>query len=180
MDVRLGGNDAFHAILGKTAKLSKLLARAANTRRQQLQANATTWPAFALFERQAFSASATSESRRVGGHPAWLLAIENLFATIDAMLLPRFSIRLILGFTAVCAIVAYVGAHAVEGKAWAMGVIASVGFLVAATFCYVGLFLLGWIISSVFGLVRVPDRPHSPFAGASPPPQIIEPPQDSL
>ena len=61
--------------------------------------------------------------------PIFLSRLERVCvcATIKAMLLPRFSILWMLGFTAFCAVVSLVLANAVRGEFWAIGAMAALG-----------------------------------------------------
>jgi hypothetical protein len=92
------------------------------------------------------------------------------------MVIPQYSIRWLLGVTAVCAVVfAFFGA-AVRGHLWAVGVSVAVGSLAAAMFAYAGLFTLVWLFSLALSLVRGGARPgRSPFRTS---PFAVTPPGD--
>ena len=79
------------------------------------------------------------------------------------MLLPRFSILWMLGFTAFCAVVSLVLANAVRGEFWAIGAMAALGSGVLLVMLYVLAFLVAWIVAQIEAAMRVtPDLP-SPF-----------------
>jgi hypothetical protein len=93
------------------------------------------------------------------------------------MILPKFTIRRLLGITAVFAVISLVIAFAVRGQAWAIAVSVVVAALLAGLFVYFGFYLIVWVGSLV---VRPFERrgPVSPFAQHQQPPQIV-PPEDS-
>jgi len=63
------------------------------------------------------------------------------------MLIPRFSIRWLLGLTTFSACISLVLSFAVRGHAWAIGVVAGLWVLVV-TFLFFSLaFLLAWLIT---------------------------------
>jgi hypothetical protein len=84
------------------------------------------------------------------------------------MLIPRYSIRWLLGLTTFSAGVSLVLAHAVRGQAWAVGMAAGLWTLVVVALFFVVAFLCAWLIDQVF--VRRDSRTAgaSPFAGSSP------------
>ncbi len=92
------------------------------------------------------------------------------------MLIPRFSVKrmlaIVAGFSAFFAIVSL----AVRGHyAWAVSLTLAVSSLVVAFLIYAFFFLIAWWISLLVDLGRGRPRPQSPFAGQTPPPQIITP-----
>jgi uncharacterized membrane protein len=71
------------------------------------------------------------------------------------MLIPRFSIRWLLGLTAVCAAISLVLSFAARGAAWANGVwVGLVGSLVMLFALHVVAFGAAWLISQIFVGVR--------------------------
>jgi hypothetical protein len=63
------------------------------------------------------------------------------------MLIPRFSIRWLLGLTTISAGVSLVLSYAVRGQAWAIGVTAGLWSLVIVALSYIGAFLVAWLIA---------------------------------
>jgi hypothetical protein len=93
------------------------------------------------------------------------------------MLLPRFSLRLLLGLTTVCGVFFLVVLEATRGRAWAIAGTAAVAGLLLTLFFYAAIFVMAWVLAAVWTrLVRRPVM-RSPFAAAGPPPQLI-PPRD--
>ena len=95
----------------------------------------------------------------------------------DAKKIPRFSLKWLLGFTAVAALFSLVLAQAANGQPWAIGFVIALGSLVLVFGTYAWFFAVAWI----FALLRrsVAGRPQasSPFASAGPPAQLIPPRQ---
>lgn len=86
------------------------------------------------------------------------------------MLLPRFTIRSLLGLTVLAALVAWVLQQSVQGALWAQcaaWTLVFVGLLFAA---YATLFLAAWCTGQILGIVFPTHMPvDSPFASATPP-----------
>lgn len=82
------------------------------------------------------------------------------------MLIPRYSIRWLLGLTTFAAVVSLVLASAVRGRAWAIGVSAGLWSLVVVFIAYVAAFSAAWLVAQVIAAMQ--QRPHggggSPFA----------------
>lgn len=74
------------------------------------------------------------------------------------MLIPRFSIRWLLGLTTFSAVVSLVLAQAVRGKPWALGVMAGGWSLVIVALLFVGSFLAAWLISQARGIFFTPSQ----------------------
>src|SRR5262245_30376637 len=84
------------------------------------------------------------------------------------MLIPRFSIRWLLGLTTFSAGVSLVLSYAVRGQAWAIGVTAGMWSLVVVALFYIGAFLVAWLIAQAAagrGAWQRGDG-ESPFASA--------------
>ena len=91
------------------------------------------------------------------------------------MLIPRFTLRWLLGLTTVSALVSLVLSFAVRRQPWALGVTAGLWCLAAAFLFYVVAFLAAWLIANtktaVVGGTPGPKRfetGDSPFAGPLP------------
>jgi hypothetical protein len=94
------------------------------------------------------------------------------------MLIPRFTIRWLLGLTAVCSVFFLVLASALRGQLWAMALSIAITSAVVAFLCYAALFGVAYALAALFGAVRSQPRGGSPFAAGVPPPQLI-PPEES-
>ena len=90
------------------------------------------------------------------------------------MLLPRFSLRTLLGVMTASSFLFLVLAYAVRGETWAIAVFAAIGSLAVCGVIYIALFMAVWLYAQLRGAGR-PQRPHSPFAASRPPPQIVRP-----
>lgn len=91
------------------------------------------------------------------------------------MLIPRFSIRLMLVLTAVCAVFFLVVSFAGNGSHFAAGFVVAVLTVLLAMMGYAVVFLLSYAFARFLRLVRPESRPTSPFATDSLPPQVIPP-----
>jgi Zn-dependent protease with chaperone function len=94
------------------------------------------------------------------------------------MLIPRFTLRWLLGLTTFCAGVSLVLSYAVRGNAWAIGVSAGLWSLVIVGLFYVAAFLAAWLMAQAMTALRSSLRPaaadgggESPFAVPISPPQ---------
>jgi hypothetical protein len=92
------------------------------------------------------------------------------------MLIPRFSLRLLLVLTTVSAVFFFVVAHAVDGHFWAIGVSVAGASLLLTLLVHAFFFFLAWSLTSVCRLVWRPSVPASPFAMA--PPHHSSPPEE--
>lgn len=77
------------------------------------------------------------------------------------MLIPQFSLRWLLGVTAICSVVFSIVALAIRGQGWAIGVSVAVCSLVVVMAVYGALFGIVWLVSLVQG--TMPKRGGSPF-----------------
>jgi hypothetical protein len=92
------------------------------------------------------------------------------------MLIPRFTLRWLLGLITVSAVVSLVLAYAVRGQAWALGVTAGLWCLAFVALFYVLAFLVAWLIANLRAALRpaaaVPFPPRgggeNPFAPVLP------------
>lgn len=87
---------------------------------------------------------------------------------MSRMLIPQFSLRWVLGVTAVCAVFFLIAAQAKEGSAWATAVtiaVASLGMVLAV---HAGMFFVVWLFSLLAPrwVRRRFDSGQSPFAGS--------------
>jgi hypothetical protein len=104
------------------------------------------------------------------------------------MLIPRFSLRWLLGVTTLCALGSLVLASAVKGEVWALGVAAAMGGLVLLAALHIATFLAAWLLSlferATFGRegsaggspFAEPGTADSPFGAAVPAPLSESPP----
>jgi len=82
------------------------------------------------------------------------------------MLIPRYSLRWLLGLTTFAAVVSFVLSYAVRGHAWAIGVAAGLWSLVAVGLAYIAAFLVAWFIAqaTIATRTRHSVAASSPFA----------------
>lgn len=81
------------------------------------------------------------------------------------MIIPQFSLRWLLGLTALCAGVSLILSFAIQGKGWAIGSAAALGSILAVALLHVAAFLSAWLISqATVGMFGRPMEGQSPFA----------------
>ncbi|HMC10338.1 MAG TPA: hypothetical protein VKH44_03575 [Pirellulaceae bacterium] len=81
------------------------------------------------------------------------------------MLIPRYSIRWLLGLMTFSAGVSLVLSYAVRGHAWAIGITSALWTFVILALFYVAAFLCAWLIDRVATNLRSRRNPTaSPFA----------------
>jgi hypothetical protein len=97
------------------------------------------------------------------------------FAKVDAMLIPRFSLRWLLVLTTVCAVFFLIMRWANQGSHWAVGIVTGVTALALAVLVHAAIFALAFVLSWLIGLVRPSSPGRSPFATDALPPQVIPP-----
>jgi hypothetical protein len=90
------------------------------------------------------------------------------------MLIPRFSLRLLLLLNTVFAAVFLVAKLAVDGHAWAWGLLLTVVSAAALMGTFGLMFLAAYVLSFARRTGRVPVA-ESPFATDKLPPQVIPP-----
>lgn len=94
---------------------------------------------------------------------------------VRSRLLPRFSFRLILALTAVCAVIATVGKAAGGGSAVASAAVVALGFIAVFFALSAVLFFVCWLVA-ILWYEGDPDVGHgSPFADGQLPPQMLPP-----
>lgn len=84
------------------------------------------------------------------------------------MLIPRYSLRWLLGLTTVSAGVSLVLSYAVRGHAWAIGITAGLWTFVAVAVLFVAAFLCAWLIDQFAASRQTTRGGRSPF-GPQPP-----------
>lgn len=92
-------------------------------------------------------------------------------------LIPRFSLKWLLGFTAVAALFSLVLAQAANGQPWAIGVVIALESLVLVFFTYAWFFAVAWVFAFIRRSIAGKPRGSSPFASAGPPAQLVPPRQ---
>jgi asparagine N-glycosylation enzyme membrane subunit Stt3 len=95
-----------------------------------------------------------------------------LRADDDAMLIPRFSIRWVLAFTAVCAVLFLFARAAWQGQHWSGAIVLGIAFLAVTLLVHAALFAAIWAISLVYP--NLPMRSQLPD-GATRTPIAIDP-----
>lgn len=92
------------------------------------------------------------------------------------MLVPQFSIRWLLGLTALAAVFALVASFAYRGDPWAIALVGAFGGLVLSFVAFAGMWVVAMGVGGVVrGLRRRQPVAESPFAMHKPAPQVIEP-----
>jgi multisubunit Na+/H+ antiporter MnhE subunit len=99
------------------------------------------------------------------------------------MLIPRFSLKVLLIGTVLAAVVAYVLREAVvQTEPWAIALCMTL-LVVALVFAfYILLWMIAWVWEQVGGklLRRRPPTAGNPFASAGPPRQVVSPSEPPL
>jgi hypothetical protein len=80
------------------------------------------------------------------------------------MLIPRFSIRWLLGLTTLSAGVSLVLSFAIRGEAWALGMVVGLGSLVLVAVLYAAAFAMAWFAWRTLGSIPAGPPGASPFA----------------
>ncbi len=93
------------------------------------------------------------------------------------MLIPKFSIRFLLGLMTAVAVFCLIASFAMQGQAWALALCLALGSLLSVFLSYALYFWLTLPLSLLDAALRGPPQPTSPFATDRPPPQIL-PPQE--
>jgi hypothetical protein len=91
------------------------------------------------------------------------------------MLIPRFTLRLLLAVTTASGVFFFVVMQATRSHAWAIAITAAVAGLLATLVFHALWFLVAWLLTICWQLVCRRPATHSPFATAGPPSQIIPP-----
>lgn len=94
------------------------------------------------------------------------------------MVIPRFTIKILLIVTAIAAVFALVLRAAVLNKEpWAIALCTTLAGVVVVFFLYILIWSAAWIWDQTLGQAFVPQAPlgGNPFASAGPPRQIIKP-----
>jgi hypothetical protein len=108
------------------------------------------------------------------------------------MLIPRFSLRWLLGLTTAFALLSLVWSFAFRGAPWALGISAAINGLALVFAFHAGAFLVAWLLSQAFSaaassravVARQAVPAESPFAAPAPAespfavaPPVATPPQ---
>jgi hypothetical protein len=79
------------------------------------------------------------------------------------MLIPRFSIRWLLGLTTLCAGVSLVLSYATRGQSWAIGILVGLSSLLVVALLYVAAFGIAWFVWRSMGTLHEVPPGDSPF-----------------
>ena len=95
-----------------------------------------------------------------------------------SILIPRFTLRWLLGLTVVAGGISFVMMQAVRFRqAWALGMVIAMESVILVFGIYAWFFAIAWFVALVRrSLVRAPTA-SSPFASAGPPAQQVPPRQ---
>lgn len=91
------------------------------------------------------------------------------------MIIPRFTIKTLLGLMVLAAFMSLILAQAVRGQSWAIGVCVGLVSLFVALAAHSLVFAIAWVLAQARRLLDTSPKARSPFASAGPPPQIIPP-----
>ena len=91
------------------------------------------------------------------------------------MLIPRFSLRLLMVVTTLSGVFFLVVAQAVRGHAWAIALTVGLSALLATLVLHAMVFGLAWSMTFFWRRFSGRESTGSPFATSAPPPQVIPP-----
>ena len=91
------------------------------------------------------------------------------------MLIPRFTLRWLLGLMVVAGLISLVLAQAVHGNAWAIGLVIGLSSLALVFVAHASVFVVAWLFVQIRKSFVGQPRATSPFATAGPPPQLVPP-----
>jgi uncharacterized oligopeptide transporter (OPT) family protein len=92
------------------------------------------------------------------------------------MLIPRYSLRWMLGVTACCALISTVLSFALRGQPWALGLSLALGVLIGCFLVYGVVFVVAYQLANLLRVSRRAPLTGSPFASENqPPPQVVVP-----
>lgn len=94
---------------------------------------------------------------------------------LRSRLLPRVSFRFMFLLMTLAAVIAAVARLAGEGGALAYAVVVGIGYLAVGFLAFVLLFLINWVISSLWYRESADLHQGNPFADGQLPPQILPP-----
>jgi hypothetical protein len=91
------------------------------------------------------------------------------------MLIPRFSLRWLLGLTTFCAAASLILAAAVRGEFWAIGAAAALASVAVVALLHIATFTGAWLLSGLEQALFQRTRGTSPFATKVPAPPVDSP-----
>lgn len=95
-----------------------------------------------------------------------------------SILIPRFTLRWLLGLTVVAAVISFVLMQAVRNsQAWALGMVIAMESVVLVFGVYAWFFAMAWFFALLRRSTVRPPVASSPFASAGPPAQLVPPRQ---
>lgn len=80
------------------------------------------------------------------------------------MVIPRFSIRWLLGLTAVCGAISLVLSYAARGEPWGIGATVGLASFVLLFVLHAVAFCVAWLLSQIFAVTDVRSATDNPFA----------------
>ncbi|MBC8356007.1 MAG: hypothetical protein H8E66_28860 [Planctomycetes bacterium] len=95
------------------------------------------------------------------------------------MLIPRFSLRQLLAITTVSSLFCYIIAMATRGHQWAIAITLAISSLLLTLVIHAIIFSVAWLLTLFGGSFSKQRVAVSPFANATPPPQLVTPPEDN-
>lgn len=97
------------------------------------------------------------------------------------MIIPRFTIKILLIVTAIAAVLALVMREAVREQPWAIALCTTLASVVLVFFLFVFFWTLAWMWDQTIGQALRPPPPQggNPFASAGLPRQVVPPTADT-
>jgi hypothetical protein len=96
------------------------------------------------------------------------------------MIIPRFTIKILLIVTAIAAVFALIMREAVREQPWAIALCTTLGSIVFVFFLFVLFWTIAWLWDQTVGQAMQPPPPAggNPFASAGLPRQVVPPTGD--
>lgn len=96
------------------------------------------------------------------------------------MIIPRFTIKILLIVTAIAAVLALIMREAVRQQPWAIALCATLGSIALVFFLFVFCWTIAWVWDQTVGQAMQPPPPTggNPFASAGLPRQVVPPTAD--
>ena len=94
---------------------------------------------------------------------------------MDPMLIPRFSIRWVLAFTAVCAFFSFIVARGIGGQHWAIAITAAMALVVSCFLLFAATFILAYGLARATRSLQTKEGPKTPFASDGQLPRQVVP-----
>ena len=94
------------------------------------------------------------------------------------MLIPRFSLRGLLGLITCCSVLFTIASFAFRGQRWAIAVIAAIGSVAIVAVIHATFFLAAWLLTQLSRTASHSRQARSLTADAALSPRVIDAPAD--